>query len=279
MESEVEKLHTAIRGYCMDRYSYWTEKYGEIVSKGQDRAGYGYTQEALCTFPRYNVLNAMLVEVERHRPEDFTNLNEAKRAFRAAALNAQNIFTQPPNGDLEQKVMHEEREALCEFISQLSESDLLRIEPLFYRRVLSAEESNAIRERLKSIWRITEGYWYPLAQRERDDIEAFQDIYLEKEVGVEKLHSIFRNRGIERVWEMREDGINYELELAVFEPSYNGNEGYWCDETFDWIIYASHESSITIGGWLLPEIKNVWLSWKERVWTTPFFDQPLEESQ
>jgi hypothetical protein len=247
--NEVESLHTAIRRYCMDRYSYWTEKYGEIASKRKDSAGHGYTQEALCTFPRYNVLNAILVEIERHRPEDFTILNEAKDTFSAAARNAQTIFTQPPNGDLEQKVMHEEREALCEFISRLSERDLTRIEPLFYRRVLSAAESNIIWGRLKTIWRITEGYWYPLAERERDDIEAFQDAYLAKEVGVEKLHSIFRERGVERVWEMREDGINYELELAAFEPIYNGNEGYWCDETFDWIIYASHESSITIGGW------------------------------
>ena len=50
----------------------------------------------------------------------------------------------------------------------------------------------------------------------------------------------------------------------------NFSEGYWCDGAFDWIIYASHESSITIGGWLLPEIKKVWSNWKEGLWTTPF---------
>ena len=274
MKNEIEKLHTAIRRYCMDRYSYWMKKYDELAAVGKDRAGYGYTQEARCTFPRYNVLNAILVEIERHRPENFATLGEAKRIFRAAAANAQNVFTQPPNGKLEQQVMNEEREALDQFIAQLTERDLLSIEPLFYRRVLSAEESNIIWERLRTVWDVTEGYWYPLAQCERDDIEAFQDAYLEKEVGAEKLHAIFRDHGIERVWEMREDGINYELELSVFEPYYNGNEGYWCDETFDWIIYASHESSITIGGWLLPEIKNVWSNWRARVWTTPFFDQP-----
>ena len=184
MKNEIDKLHTAIRRYCMDRHAYWTKKYGELASEGKDRAGYGYTQEALCTFPRYNVLKAMLIEIERHRPEDLPTLNEAKRTFCAAARNAQTIFTQPPSGDLEQKVMLEEREALCQFISQLSERDLLGIEPLFYRRVLSKEESNVIWESLKKIWQITEGYWCPLAERDRDDIEAFQDAYFEKEVGV-----------------------------------------------------------------------------------------------
>ncbi len=274
MSNEIEKLHTAIRRYCMDRYSYWTKEYGELAAMGKDRAGSGYTQEALCTFPRYNVLNAILIEIERHRPEKFSTLDEAKRFFIAVAADAQNIFTQPPNGNLEQQVMNEEREALGKFIAQLTDRDLLSSEPLFYRRVLSAAESNSIRERLRTVWGIREGYWYPLAQRERDDIEAFQHAYFEKEVGTEKLHTIFRNRGIERVWEMREDGINYELELSVFEPYYDGNEGYWCDETFDWIIYASHESSITTGGWLLPEIKSVWSNWKGRLWTTPFFDPP-----
>jgi hypothetical protein len=62
------------------------------------------------------------------------------------------------------------------------------------------------------------------------------------------------------------------MEISAFEPYYNGAEGFWCNNNFDWVIYASHESSITVGGWLLAEIKNVWPNWKERVWTTPFFE-------
>ncbi len=271
MSNEIEKLHTAIRRYCMDRYSYWTTKYGELVSAGEHRSGYAYTKEALCTFPRYNVLNAILVDVERHRPDDFISLDEAKRVFKAVVANAQNIFTQPANGNLEQQVMNEEREALSNFIAKITENDLSLVGPLFYRRVLTAEEGATIWDRLRMDWGIKEGYWYPLADRKREDIEAFQDAYFEKELGTEKLRTILHAHGIETLWEMREDGVNHELELSVFEPYYDGNEGYWCDSSFEWIIYASHESSITIGGWLLPEIKSVWSNWKERVWTTSFF--------
>lgn len=272
MSNQVKNLHTSIRRYCMERYSYWTKKYGELASVGKDRSGYEYTEEALCTFPRYNVLKAILVEVERHRPGDFTSLNEAKRAFRDVAANAQSIFTQPPIGALDQQAMNDEREALDNFISKITKDDLLLVEPLFYRRVLSAEESASIWDRLQTDWGVSQGYWYPVVDCKREDMEAFQDTHYEKEVGVEKLRTIFRTHGIEILWEMREDGINYELELSVFEPYYNGNEGYWCDGTFEWIVYASHESSITIGGWLLPEVKGVWSNWKKRVWTTPFFE-------
>jgi hypothetical protein len=147
------------------------------------------------------------------------------------------------------------------------------VEPLFYKRILSAEESNSIWEKLCSRWEIT-GYccWYPLSNHKRNDVEAFQDTYFEQEIGTEKLQAILRSREVETVWEMREDNNNYELELSTFDPYYNGAEGLWCDSNFDWIVYASHESSITIGGWLLPEVQAVWSNWQERIWTTPFFD-------
>ncbi len=90
------------------------------------------------------MLNAVLFEIERYRPEEFATLDEAKRFFRLAVAEAQGVFTQPPNGNLERKVMNEEREALSEFIEQLTEEDLSSVEPLFYRRVLSAEERNSI---------------------------------------------------------------------------------------------------------------------------------------
>jgi hypothetical protein len=57
-----------------------------------------------------------------------------------------------------------------------------------------------------------------------------------------------------------------DMSYGAFEPYYNGAEGLWCDSNFDWIVYASHESSITIGGWLLPEIQAVWSNWQEHLY-------------
>jgi len=55
-------LHTAARRYCLDWHAYWCDRYSEIVSNDGDRQqdGYHYTPEALATFPRYNVLNAIV---------------------------------------------------------------------------------------------------------------------------------------------------------------------------------------------------------------------------
>jgi hypothetical protein len=234
------------------------EKYSKI---SQDRIGYAYTPEALATFPRYNALNAILIEIERYRPNDFSNFEEARELFILAAKDAQSIFTKPPNGEIEQQVMNEEREQLCRYILQLTERDLLEIKPLFYRRVLSESESDYVREKLKTIWNV-EGYWYPLTTLKRDDAEAFQDSYFENELGCETLNKILRDHNVTNLWELREDGIDYEIELSIFNPYYNGGEGFWCDANFDWLIYASHESSITFAGSILSDIKNNWSNWK-----------------
>ncbi|MDQ3062895.1 MAG: hypothetical protein M3R14_08560 [Acidobacteriota bacterium] len=272
MNNKIENLQTEIRRYCINNSSRWTEKYYELASNGTNRSGFGYTDEALYIFPRYMLLNAILVKVERYRPEDFPTLDEAKRFFRLVATETQSESTEPHDNKIERKAIDEERDAFCKFIEQLNKEDLSSVKPLFYRRVLSEEESNSIWEKLSLRWGIPEHYWYPLTIQKPENIEAFQDAYFDKEVSAEKLQEILRGRGVEKVWEIREYGANYELELSVFEPCYNGAEGYWCDENFDWIIYASHESSITIGGWLLSEIQAIWLNWKERIWTTPFFD-------
>lgn len=254
----------------MENHFYWSEKYSQLNTGGAGRSG--YTDEQLAIFPRYNVLSAVLFEVERFRPEDFKTLGEAKQFFCLVANEAHSIFTKPPNGEIEQRAMSEERDKLCSFINELVEEDLKSVEPLFYRRVLSDKESQTVQDNLQLKWNIPEHYWYPLSLEKPEDVEAFQDAYFEKEVGAGKLQDILKAHGVERIWEIREDKNDYEFELSVFEPYYNGAEAFWCDNKFDWIIYASHESSITIGGWLLAEIKEVWANWENRIWTTPFFN-------
>jgi len=73
------------------------------------------------------------------------------------------------------------------------------------------------------------------------------------------------------VWELREYGPEYTMDIELLDPIYNLAEGYWSSEQMDWIIYASHESSITVGGWMLDEIKEQWPAWSEYVWHGPFF--------
>ena len=273
MSTLVNNLHTAIRRYCFERYAYWTSKYSELGRAGRDRMGSRYTDEALSTFPRNNVLEAIRQELERYRPEDFSDLEEARAFFQLAAMQAENSFTKSHLDGVKSKAMAEEREVVANFIGNLSEEDLVSVEPLPYCRVLGTEEGAILRKNLLLRWGIDKDYWFPLSDEPRPArVEAFQDKYFEKEVGEKRIRAILEKHGVGKIWEILEGDVDYEIDVTYLRPQYTGVEGIWFDDDLDWIIYASHERSITIGGWLLDEVKAIWPNWEERVWTTWEFD-------
>ena len=87
-------LHTAARRYCLQQFTYWCERYSEIVSeRGYRRPNGGYTTEALATFPRYNILNAIRVEIERIYPARLGDLETTRALFILAGEIAEDHFT------------------------------------------------------------------------------------------------------------------------------------------------------------------------------------------
>jgi hypothetical protein len=265
-------IHTAARHYCLERYSFWAERYAEIVRRRQDRErdGYHYTPEALATFPRYNVLNAIRVELERIDPGELSGFETAKAQVLRAGETANDDFTRKPIGAIDQRATVEERAAFCAYVAALSPADLGAVEPLPFRRVLAADESEAVWSRLQDRWQIGAGYWYPLADCTLPGLAAFDAVAFDEAAPPDRLRGILSRRGVERVWELREYGPEYELAISLFEPHYNGAEGCWSSGALDWIVYASHENSVTVGGWLLEEVKALWPAWQAHLWQGVF---------
>jgi hypothetical protein len=264
-------LHTAARRYCLQRHAYWCERYSEILNKGGDRRPdrFHYSDEALATFPRYNVLNAIRVEIERIDPAGLGDLETTRALLILAGEMAEDHFTRSMD-KIAQRAMGEEREAFCRYVREFPVVNLNEVEALPFRRVLSDQESKEIWSRLRGRWQIPDGGWYPLADCTLPDVVAFKSEAFYEAIPHQRLQNILAARGIERVWELREYGPEYEEDVSLFEPFYNGAEGYWSSGELDWIIYASHASSITVGGWLLQSLKRVWPSWQAKVWDGSF---------
>ena len=168
-------LHTAARRYCLERHAYWCERYNEIVrNQGDRRRGeYHYTPEALATFPRYNVLNAIRVELERLDPTNLLDVETTRELLVLVGETAQDDFTSRSFGKIDERAMAEERGDFCCYIGGLGVSDLNAVEKLPYRRVLTARESMTIWSRLRPRWEIPEGYWFPLVECRLPDVVAF----------------------------------------------------------------------------------------------------------
>jgi hypothetical protein len=270
-----QAMHVAARRYCSDQFGYWSNRYAILDRQGTNRVetddSWEYSPEALAIFPRYNVLRAIGIEIERLNPERLVDVADTRELLLAAGMTAEDEFTRNPIGEIAATSTANEREAFCRFIRELTEAELGATQPLAYRRVLTTVESKQIWSRLRQTWRISDSYWYPLAKSSLGNIAAFQDRPFYEFVPPAILKEILTAHRIDRLWELRESGAEYEQDISLFEPYYNGAEGYWSSDELGWIIYASHESSLTIGGWLLDEIKDRWPSWRESIWTSPFF--------
>lgn len=272
MSPEVERLHVAARRYCADRFEVWTKEYQRLVAAGGDRRGPDYTPEAYRTFPRYQVLDAIRTDLERLTGADVVSLDDAREMFALAGLTAENAFTSYDEPQAQAAVLAE-REEFARFVREVPNAILSAVEPLPYTRVLSPDEAEQVWGSVERVWGLRRReYWYPLAETERSDVEAFQAPYFFRAVTPERLGILLAERGVTRVWELREYGPEYELDASAFEPDYNGAEGLWTSHARDWIIYASHETSITVGGWMLAEVKLEWPEWERHTWRTPFFE-------
>jgi hypothetical protein len=264
---DVGGLHTAARRYCLAGIARWQTRYSDLAKAGRDRragstGGWDYTDEALGTFPRYNVLAAILADIERFVPSDFASLAEA-RAMLEAAADAEDAMTRPPHRPVAHDAIAEERVLFRTYIASLKASELEQIQPLPFRRVLSDTEFRRHRERLSQRWGISESYWYPLTEGAPPaDVVALKADLFDREVSLPALRALLRSRGIERFIELREYGSGYEADVELLEPVYNGAEGYWTDNSGEWVIYASHENSVTLGGqWLIAGVAAAWPGW------------------
>jgi hypothetical protein len=273
MRKQIEKLHSAARKYCIDRSHYWRNEYFELTKRNDRHYIGAYSDDALSLFPRYNQLDSILIELEKFIPEDFSSFSEAKEVIVLAGNTSESVFTRPLS-TIDKQVMQQEREAFCEFINNLNQEQLETIESLFYRRVLTEPVSQKLWAILQEKWDIQpKNYWYPLMNTLRNDVIAFQEESFDVEFGIANLRHILQRNDIQHVWNLTEYGPEYEIDVSVFEPLYyhTGVENYSFSQQADWIIYASHESSITIGGkWLIEEIKAYWSNWECFVWKSPF---------
>jgi len=260
-------LHTAARRYCQQRFSDWFQIYEEIQDREKTQVadmfkpGWRYSDEACRTFPRYRFDAAIQMEVERLMPDCEANLEQLRTRLVRACDVAEMRFQQELTNSLEREAIHEEAEDFRAYISVLNAGDLHSIEPLPFRRVINDVESRRLWSQLKQVWGIGDGHWYPLKEGPAPpNVIAFHEDYFEKVVGAELLREALHAQGIRNVFQLQEFGPpepEYEIDVSIFAPTYgSGGEQYSTSGLSDWVVYASHESSVAIcGDWLTRIIK------------------------
>jgi hypothetical protein len=271
-------LHTAARTFCADQHSHWSGKYMPLVSSGQDRVGKLYSKAAYSLFPRYRLDGAIGIEVERITGEEFRSLEEARKLLLEAGRRALSSLIQEFQESPEARVaLTDEWKAFDSYISSLDPIQMARIKPLPYRRVLTKSESEQLRQKLKTIWG-AKGYWYPLSEcAPQTNVIAFHQELWEQRDGTSLLLQAIEQRAIERCFLLLEYPVDYEIARSLVEPMYRGDESF-VTSNFEWLVYSSHESSISVAGWLADFFRKQWRDWAAVTYGGPFHTADLRGS-
>lgn len=250
----IELLHTAARRYCVDRIAHWHRAYDEQQARRSKRFDDRHPDDEDRIFPRCNVLGAILSEIERWLPADAASLDDARARLTAAARTAAGPFTSSMS-PIANAAMADERVAFERFATDSTAADWAAAAPLPFRRMLADADADARYRAFCARW----GTWhggYP----DRDEVPSTLTLHVEVWDDLPflaTLRTILADHSVDHLFELRELGGSAEVSLAATEFTYNGSEGYWyADAGEPWMIYASHEASVTLGGaWLLAAVR------------------------
>jgi hypothetical protein len=238
----------------MERHAQWANLYSEVVEAGRDRTNSGaYTAESYAIFPRYNVLQAVLDSIEALDPAGLPEVEELRSLLIRAAVSASSDFTRSSGNPIEERAMAHEREALAQIFRDVSMAELAEIEPLVYRRVLSADELRFWRKEIENAWGAPDGYWYPLGPKTHPSLVALEVAGIEDSLP-QRLRRFFTENAIARLVELRELDASYEIEASAACVAYTSGEGFWTSPGQQWVVYCSHEGTITLGGSVAAEL-------------------------
>ena len=265
---EITALHTAARSYCEARFYEWVQVYEDIQHKENWQVpklfepGWDYSDEAYRTFPRYRIAKNTRIEIERIHVDSGMSLSEMRDLLVAASAKAEAGLQTELTNKLAQAAIREEAEDFRVYVGALTPTELVQVKPLPHRRVLRKEESERLWDGLRKAWSVGSGYWFPLKEGMMPpNILAFHTDYFLSINGQRILRDTLGRHGVSTVFLLHEFGDpDYEVELGIFEPGYrDGGEQFSTTEHADWVVYASHESSITIGGeWLIDEFRRLY---------------------
>lgn len=257
-----QQLHTAARRYAMEAHARWFAHYTNSGAAARPRSSAAHD-----IVPRYQVHQAMLWALEA---EDVpAELSAARERLAAAIRRAHSVHTDNSRSGAVISAVEEERRSLESFIRSVSPAELSAVEALPYRRVLSADERHQAEQAIRREWGVADGYWYPLDDVRRSDVVAFEASDFHREFGAQRLQTVLRSISAGRVIEVPEfnEYPAFEQDLEVSEFCYTGAEGYWFDAGLEWIVYASHEDSVTLGGVrLLALVQEQWPEWQRHLW-------------
>jgi hypothetical protein len=214
-------------------------------------------------------MEAILKEIEAFVPDDFRSADDALN-FLAAAVEVAGSDLIDRDDPRERAAVQDECRQFIRWLRSLTPEQVAAVQPPPYRRVLQREEGNRHMAEVEARWgRWNGGGAEPPPSGHLPPHLVLQASLLQEQGRLPDVAHVLAEHGVSRVFELREfAGGDYELDLATAGFQYNaGGEGWWTVAGAPWLVQASHEDSLTVGGdWLVHGLQERWLDWRDLIY-------------
>jgi hypothetical protein len=210
-------------------------------------------------FYKYWVTDALLYWFEALIDYDFLDAIECKNRILSCVnmpLHGSDVISTPPN-KLGEKIIDNEKQGFIEYITDLDE-DHNHIIELPYRRTIVGEERTKIAELLANNWNYTVyPYWNPIYKRTEKETLFISFDCITEYVEPISIYISINNPHVFRYGEGIIEGF-YCAETSEFSLDFSlSEETTYFDKEATWLVYLSHEGTITFAGAILPKIKEI----------------------
>jgi hypothetical protein len=268
-------MHNAVRRSVMDRAWRWRERTLPLERAAIETRERGTPVSAaaqarmrdshMCAY----ALEVLLERIERSRPRDFTS-GEAVRTFALDSTAADEPRIRAHDA-MTASAIAAEWAAIRDHVASLTTDGIHAVGHVPTRFVLPERQRARVWRRLAEVWDARPGnhYWYPLLNACPPGVIAFQADWFDVDVGARAVQELLRRHGVSRVWLMNEfqEHANYELSPLLCHFGGRVGEAYWTSPQLDWLVYVSHESSVTVAGrWLVEAVQQIWPAWRDHLY-------------
>jgi len=149
------------------------------------------------------------------------------------------------------KMVEEIKTNFIKFVNELNVNGLLEVASISFERRLKDGESKRLEKSLKDkfdfgSWKDENYYWEPLFKTKNNIRTIYFENDLFKPEDVQKIIGILKSISGDRIYLLSEENINYEVETSSFDIDWI--ESAYSDFKTSWLIYISHEVTITFAG-------------------------------
>lgn len=287
--NEIINMHMIVRKYCIEKIDNFSEelmknykRIFEIIeeigqkefNESKDEGIINLIQNTKYNTCLKNIFKSFLIKVESMIANDYKLLEEFEvsliNVIESSNVKSHVIYCLPNYNEEEKRLSIISKQELISYIKSIDKKKLNYVEPIFYRRVLAENEIDYIEEKVRDKWGI-ENFADPFTGSHREDVIVFKEKFFYDNINFLKLQSALKNLGEEKIYEINiTDPASYIMEISAFaifkQDGETCLEGFWCSTKMEWIIYKSHENTISIGGKILiDEVKILIDSWEDGI--------------